>query len=81
MSSSFITNENIDLLWEIILEEEFIRKVVSKEKIVEFRRLLSEGRRFIKVTQQELESHSTQVTQDLLLTFDDIVPRQGISFV
>jgi hypothetical protein len=37
MSSSFITNENIDLLWEIILEEEFIRKVVSKEKIVEFR--------------------------------------------
>ncbi len=51
------------------------------KKIVEFRRLLSEGRRFIKVTQQELESHSTQVTQDLLLTFDDIVPRQGISFV
>lgn len=37
MSSSFITNENIDLLWEIILEEEFIRKVVSREKIVEFR--------------------------------------------
>jgi hypothetical protein len=37
MSASFITNENIDLLWEIILEEEFIRKVVSREKIVEFR--------------------------------------------
>jgi len=37
MSTSFITNENIDLLWEIILEEEFIRKVVSREKIVEFR--------------------------------------------
>jgi hypothetical protein len=37
MSSLFATNENIDLLWEIILEEEFIRKVVSKEKIVEFR--------------------------------------------
>lgn len=37
MSGSFITNENIDLLWEIILEEEFIRKVVSREKIVEFR--------------------------------------------
>jgi hypothetical protein len=35
MSSLFATNENIDLLWEIILEEEFIRKVVSKEKIVE----------------------------------------------
>ena len=51
------------------------------EKIVEFRRLLSEGRRFIKVTQQELESHSTQVTQDLMLTLDDLGPRQGISFV
>jgi len=37
MYSSFITNENIDLLWEIILEEEFIRKLVSREKIVEFR--------------------------------------------
>jgi hypothetical protein len=37
MSASFITNENIDLLWEIILEEEVIRKVVSREKIVEFR--------------------------------------------
>jgi hypothetical protein len=37
MSASFITNENIDLLWEIILEEEFIRKLVSREKIVEFR--------------------------------------------
>jgi hypothetical protein len=37
MSSSFTANENIDLLWEIILEEEFIRKVVSREKIVEFR--------------------------------------------
>ena len=37
MSASFITNENIDLLWEIILEEEFIRKVVSRDKIVEFR--------------------------------------------
>ena len=37
MSSSFKANENIDLLWEIILEEEFIRKVVSREKIVEFR--------------------------------------------
>uniref|UniRef100_A0A6C0BWP9 Uncharacterized protein n=1 Tax=viral metagenome TaxID=1070528 RepID=A0A6C0BWP9_9ZZZZ len=37
MSASFITNENIDLLWEIILEEEFIRKVVSREKVVEFR--------------------------------------------
>lgn len=37
MSTLFTTNENIDLLWEIILEEEFIRKVVSREKIVEFR--------------------------------------------
>jgi hypothetical protein len=37
MSSSFTANENIDLLWEIILEEEFIRKFVSREKIVEFR--------------------------------------------
>jgi hypothetical protein len=37
MSASFITNENIDLLWEIILEEELIRKLVSREKIVEFR--------------------------------------------
>ena len=37
MSASFITNENIDLLWEIILEEEVIRKLVSREKIVEFR--------------------------------------------
>ena len=51
------------------------------KKTEEFKRLLKKGRKFRKVTQKELESHSTQVTQDLMLTLDDLGPRQGISFV
>jgi hypothetical protein len=51
------------------------------KKTEEFKRLLNKGRKFMKVTQEELESHSTQVTQDLMLTLDDLGPRQGIYFV
>ena len=51
------------------------------KKTEEFKRLLNKGRKFMKVTQEELESHSTQVTQDLMLTLNDLGPRQGISFV
>ena len=58
-----------------------VTQLSGKKKTEEFERLLNKGRKFMKVTQQELESHSTQVTQDLMLTLDDLGPRQGISFV
>ncbi len=51
------------------------------KKTEEFEGLLIKGRKFMKVTQQELESHPTQVTQGLMLTLHDLGPRQGISFV
>lgn len=69
MSASFITNENIDLLWEIILEEEFIRKVVSREKVVEFRNyFINQIKEFYNVT-SKLNIPLVQLNKQFITNF------------
>ena len=51
------------------------------KKIAELKGLLGTGQKIIHLPLNELESHSTQVTQARMLTLDDLGPRQGISFV
>jgi hypothetical protein len=69
MSASFITNENIDLLWEIILEEEFIRKLVSREKIVEFRNyFIVQIKEFHNAT-VKLNIHLVQLNKQFITNF------------
>ena len=53
----------------------------GSKKMEECQTLLRTGQNIIKLSQQELELHTTQVEHDLMLTLDDLVPRHGISLV